>query len=130
MKIISWNVNGLRACINKGFYEFFEKEKPDFFCIQETKMQFGQALIEVKDYTQYWNSAIKKGYSGTLIFALKKANKEYYGIDGKYSDEGRIITLEYNHFYLVCIYSPNSQEQLKRLDYRMTFDDDLNRYLN
>lgn len=130
MKFISWNVNGLRACIDKGFYDFVKNENPDFMCVQETKMQEGQANVDIEGYYQYWNSADKKGYSGTLIFAKEKPLNVYYGINEKYSDEGRLVTLEYNDFYLVTIYSPNSQDELKRLDYRMVFEDDLKVYLN
>lgn len=130
MKLISWNVNGLRACISKGFYDFLEKELPDFFCIQESKMQQGQIIMKDLPYNIFYNDAEKKGYSGTMIFAKEKPLNVFYGIDEKYSDEGRLITLEYENFYLVTIYTPNSKEELKRLDYRMIFEDDLRAYLN
>ena len=130
MKLISWNVNGIRACINKGFLDFFKECDADFFCIQETKMQEGQADILIDGYHMYMNSAIKKGYSGTLIYAKKEPISVHYGLeDGKYNDEGRIITLEYPQFYLVNAYVPNSQDGLKRLDYRMIFEDDMRTYL-
>lgn len=129
MKLISWNVNGLRACIGHGFYEYLYKEKPDFFCVQETKMQPEQEELPLDGYIRYWNSADKKGYSGTLIMCKKEPINVIYGMNEKYSDEGRLITLEYDKFYLVNIYSPNSQEELKRLDYRMKFEDDLRAYL-
>jgi exodeoxyribonuclease III len=130
MKLISWNVNGLRACISKGFYDFLEKELPDFFCIQESKMQQGQIIMKDLPYNIFYNDAVKKGYSGTMIFAKEKPLNVFYGIDEKYSDEVRLITLEYENFYLVTIYTPNSKEELKRLDYRMIFEDDLRAYLN
>ena len=130
MKVISWNVNGIRACINKGFLDFFKECDADFFCIQETKVQEGQADILIDGYHMYMNSAIKKGYSGTLIYAKKEPISVHYGLeDGKYNDEGRIITLEYPQFYLVNAYVPNSQDGLKRLDYRMIFEDDMRAYL-
>lgn len=130
MKLISWNVNGLRACMNKGFIEYFNSVNADFFCIQETKMQENQANIEIPGYNKYMNSAIKKGYSGTLIYTKEKPINVIYGINGElYNDEGRIITLEYNNFYLVNAYVPNSQEGLKRLDYRMIYEDNLREYL-
>lgn len=131
MKFISWNVNGIRACIGKGFNDFFKEINADFFCIQETKMQEGQADLNIEGYDYYMNSAIKKGYSGTLIYTKHKPLSVSYGIDEKlYNDEGRIITLEYDKFYLVNVYVPNSQEELKRLDYRMEFEDNFRAYLN
>ncbi len=131
MKFISWNVNGIRACLNKGFMDFFKEADADFFSIQETKMQDGQADLKIEGYDYYMNSAIKKGYSGTLIYTKHKPLSVSYGIDGElYNDEGRIITLEYDKFYLVNVYVPNSQEQLKRLDYRMVFEDNFRKYLN
>ena len=131
MKFISWNVNGLRACMTKGFMDFFKESNADFFSIQETKMQEGQADLNIDGYDYYMNSAIKKGYSGTLIYTKHKPLSVMYGIDGKlYNDEGRIITLEYDKFYLVNVYVPNSQEELKRLDYRMEFEDNFRKYLN
>ncbi|MCB9498891.1 MAG: exodeoxyribonuclease III [Bacillales bacterium] len=129
MKFISWNVNGLRAAITKGFYDYLSIEKPDFLAVQETKMQEDQADISSFGYHLFWNSADKKGYSGTLIYAKEKPLEVYYGINGKYSDEGRLITLEYADFYFVTIYTPNSKEALERLDYRMVFEDDLREYL-
>ena len=131
MKFISWNVNGIRACLNKGFMDFFNSVDADFFSIQETKMQEGQADLNIEGYEYYMNSAIKKGYSGTLIYTKHKPINVTYGIDGElYNDEGRIITLEYDKFYLVNVYVPNSQEELKRLDYRMEFEDNFRTYLN
>ena len=131
MKFISWNVNGLRACMTKGFMDFFKNSNADFFSIQETKMQEGQADLNIEGYDYYMNSAIKKGYSGTLIYTKHKPINVTYGINGElYNDEGRIITLEYEKFYLVNVYVPNSQEELKRLDYRMEFEDNFRTYLN
>lgn len=129
MKFISWNVNGLRACINKGFMDYFNEQDPDFICLQEIKMQEGQLDINLDGYHTYFNYALKKGYSGTAIFTKHKPLNVFYGIEEKYSDEGRLITLEYDDFYLVTIYTPNSQDELKRLDYRMIFEDDLRKYL-
>ncbi len=129
MKLISWNVNGLRACKSKGFDEFFETENADIFCIQETKMQEGQADVEKLGYYHYMNSAEKKGYAGTLVYSKIKPINVIYGIKDKYNDEGRAITLEFENFYFVCCYVPNSQEGLKRLDYRMQFEDELKAYL-
>ena len=129
MKIISWNTNGLRACKNKGFDEFFERENADIFCVQETKMQEGQTELMKVVYHLYMNSAEKKGYSGTLVYSKKKPLSVTYGIDEKYNDEGMVITLEFEDFYLVNGYVPNSQEGLKRLDYRMIFEDDMRKYL-
>ena len=131
MKFISWNVNGIRACKQKGFDDFFKEIDADFFSIQETKCQEGQIDLNVEGYYTYMNSAIKKGYSGTAIFAKEKPLNVFYGIgsDGKYNDEGRVITLEYDSFYLVNAYVPNAQEELKRLDFRMQYEDDLREYL-
>src|SRR5690554_1473193 len=129
MKFVSWNVNGLRACIKKGFKDFFNDIDADIFAIQETKMQEEQKEFNFEGYYEYWNSAIKKGYSGTLIYAKKKPLNVYYGIDNKYNDEGRIITLEYDDFYFVTVYSPNSQRNLTRLNYRMQFEEDFRDYL-
>lgn len=130
MKLISWNVNGIRACMNKGFNDFFNEIDADIFCIQETKMQEGQADISIEGYYHYMSSAIKKGYSGTLVYTKIKPLAVIYGINGeKYNDEGRVITLEYDNFYLVNVYTPNSQDGLKRLDYRMIYEDDLRKYL-
>ena len=130
MKFISFNVNGLRACANKGFFDFLKAETPDFLCVQETKLQDGQMDLYVDGYYEFLNSAEKKGYSGTLIYAKNKPIAEIYGIDEKYNDEGRVITLEYENFYLVNAYVPNSQEELKRLDFRMVFEDDMREYLS
>jgi len=129
MKLVSWNVNGIRACINKGFLNFFDKVNADIFCVQETKMQEGQANLNQAEYYMFMSSAEKKGYSGTLVYSKERPLSFVKGIDGKYNDEGRIITLEYDNFYFVCCYVPNSQEELKRLDYRMVFEDDLREYL-
>lgn len=129
MKLISWNVNGLRACVGKGFFEFLEREQPDMMCLQETKLQPEQAP-EVEGYYDYWNSADKKGYSGTAIFSKTEPIAVTYdiGID-VHDHEGRVITAEYPEFYLVTVYVPNSQDGLKRLDYRMTWEDDFRAYL-
>jgi exodeoxyribonuclease-3 len=130
MKLISWNVNGLRACKTKGFDEYFNNENADIFCIQETKMQEGQADLEMPGYFRYMSSAIKKGYSGTCIYTKIKPINVVYGLeDGMYNDEGRVITLEFDKFYLVNAYVPNSQDGLKRLDYRMIYEDNLRNYL-
>ena len=129
MKFISWNVNGLRACHQKGFLDFFKEINADVFCIQETKLQEGQLDLNIEGYNYYLNSAIKKGYSGTLIYTKKKPINIIYGINDKYNDEGRVITLEFDNFYLVNAYVPNSQDGLKRIDYRMIFEDDLRDYL-
>ena len=137
MKFISWNVNGLRAVVGKNFADVFTSLDADFFCIQETKMQAGQLDIEFPGYRSYWNYAEKKGYSGTAIFARHEPLSVSYGI-GRWNDEngvevedleGRVITLEYPEFFLVTVYTPNSQDGLKRLDYRMTWDDAFRRYL-
>ena len=131
MKLISWNVNGIRACKEKGFDDFFNSVDADFLCVQETKAQPDQVKLDKDGYEFYMNSAIKKGYSGTLIYTKHKPLSVTYGIDGElYNDEGRIITLEYDNFYLVNVYVPNSQEELKRLDYRMEFEDLFRDYLN
>ncbi len=130
MKIISWNTNGLRACKNKGFDAFFDKEDADIFCVQETKMQEGQADLVKIGYRLFMSSAETKGYSGTLVYTKKEPLSVVYGIDGKYNDEGRVITLEFEDFYFVNAYVPNSGEELKRLDYRMVFEDDMRKYLS
>ena len=130
MKFISWNVNGFRAVLTKGFAEIFADLDADFFCLQETKMQPGQADFAPEGYHSYWFSAEKKGYSGTAVFAKKEPISVSYGIDGKHADEGRVITLEYEDFYLVCAYVPNAQDGLKRIDYRMQFEDDMREYLS
>ena len=130
MKFISWNVNGFRACLTKGFEEFFKEIDADFFCIQETKMQPGQAEFETPDYHQYWYSAEKKGYSGTAIFAKKEPLSVSYGLGIEEHDhEGRAITLEYEDFYLLCVYTPNAQRELARLSYRMEWEDALREYM-
>ena len=130
MKLISWNVNGIRACLNKGFADFFNIINADIFCIQETKMQEGQVEIDFPGYYQYWNSAIKKGYSGTAIFTKTKPISVSLGIDIEEHDkEGRVITLEFEKFYLVNVYTPNSQRELTRLEYRMTWEDEFKAYL-
>ena len=131
MKFISWNVNGLRACAGKGFDEVFNTLDADFFCLQETKMQPGQLDLEFLGYTSYWNSAEKKGYSGTAIYSRHTPLSVTYGIGIEEHDhEGRVITLEMPEFYLVCVYVPNSQDGLRRLDYRMRWEDDFREYLN
>ena len=130
MKLISWNVNGYRSVNEKGFDEFFDSESADIFCIQETKMQEDQADTEKSGYFKYMSSAIKKGYSGTLVYTKVKPISVVYGINDLYNDEGRVITLEYDNFYLVNVYVPNSQEELARLDYRMIFEDNFREYLN
>lgn len=130
MKLISWNVNGFRACLNKGFEQFFKDTDADFFCIQETKMQPGQASFEAEGYHQYWYSAEKKGYSGTAIFAKKEPISVKYGLGiDEHDHEGRAITLEYDDFYLLCVYTPNAQRELARLDYRMKWEDALRDYI-
>jgi exodeoxyribonuclease-3 len=130
MRIVSWNVNGLRAALNKGFMDFFQTVDADIFCLQETKMQPGQAEIDLPGYVEYWNSALKKGYSGTAIFAKKEPIAVTMDIGKEEHDrEGRVITLEYDNFYLVNTYAPNSQRGLVRLDYRMTWQDDFLAYL-
>ncbi|MBK5253670.1 MAG: exodeoxyribonuclease III [Peptostreptococcaceae bacterium] len=129
MKFISWNVNGFRACLKKGFEDFFYSVDSDFFCLQETKMQEGQADFSPEGYHQYFNSAIKKGYSGVAVFAKNEPLSVSMGINGNHNDEGRVLTLEYDDFFLVCCYTPNSKEKLARLDYRMEFEDDFRKYL-
>lgn len=125
MKLISWNVNGIRACVQKGFYEFFKEIDADIFCIQETKMQEGQLELQLDGYYQYWNSAEKKGYSGTAIFTKKEPICVQYGLGIEEHDrEGRVIIAEYEKFYLVTVYTPNSQNELARLPYRMTWEED------
>ena len=130
MKLISWNVNGLRAVMNKGFKEFFDSEDADVVCLQETKLQEGQIEYSPQNYFTYWNSAEKKGYSGTVVFTKEKPQKVSYGIGIEEHDkEGRVITLEYEKFYLVDCYTPNSQRELTRLEYRMKWEDDFRNYL-
>ena len=131
MKLISWNVNGLRACITKGFYDFFKQEDADIFCLGETKMQPGQADIETPGYHQYWNSAVKKGYSGVAIFAKQEPLSVQYGLGiEEHDQEGRVITLEFEDFWLVNVYTPNSKDGLLRLDYRMVWEDAFRAHLN
>ena len=130
MKLISWNVNGLRAVINKGFMDFFKKADADIFCVQETKMQEGQLELILDGYYQYWNSAEKKGYSGTAIFTKEKPLNVSYGLGIEEHDkEGRIINLEFENFYFVDCYTPNSKRELERLDYRMVWEDEVRKYL-
>lgn len=130
MKCISWNVNGLRACVGKGFLDFFKEADADIFCLQETKLQPGQIDLELPGYHQYWNYAEKKGYSGTAIFSKEEALRATYGIGVEEHDhEGRVITLEYPDFYFATVYTPNSQNELARLDYRMKWEDDFLAYL-
>ena len=130
MKLISWNVNGLRACCGKGFEDYFNRMEADFFCLQETKMQEGQLDLQFMGYQSYWNYAEKKGYSGTAIYTKHQPLSVAYGIGVEEHDhEGRVITLEMEQFYLITVYVPNSQDGLKRLDYRMTWEDDFLSYL-
>ena len=130
MKFISWNVNGFRSCLEKGFSEFFASQNADFFCIQETKMQVGQADFAPEGYFQYWYSAEKKGYSGTAVFTKKEPLSVRYGIGiPEHDTEGRAITLEYEDFYLLCVYTPNAQRELARLSYRMEWEDALRAYI-
>ena len=130
MKLISWNVNGIRACLTKGFEEFFKKTDADIFCIQETKCQPDQIDLEFEGYKSYWNSAEKKGYSGTAIFTKKEPIKVTYGIGIEEHDkEGRVITLEFEKFYMITIYTPNAKRELERLDYRMIWEDEIRKYL-
>lgn len=130
MKLISWNVNGIRACVGKGFLEFFKEADADIFCIQESKMQAGQLELDLPGYHQYWNYAEKKGYSGTAIFTKRKPLSETYGMGMEEHDkEGRVITLEFEDFYIVTVYTPNSQNELARLDYRMTWEEAFLAYL-
>lgn len=131
MKLISWNVNGLRACINKGFYDYFQASGADIFCLQETKMQPGQAEIVSEGYHQYMNSAVRKGYSGTMVFTRKEPLSVTFGLGiEEHDQEGRVITCEYEDFYLMTCYTPNSKDGLARLDYRMVWEDDFRAYLH
>ncbi len=131
MKLISWNVNGIRACLNKGFNDFFKEINADIFCIQETKCQEGQVELEYEGYESFWNSAEKKGYSGTAVFTKIKPLSVKYGIGIEEHDkEGRVITLEFENFYLVNIYTPNSKRELERLDYRQVWEDEIRKYLS
>lgn len=129
-KFISWNVNGIRACVTKGFSDSFKELDADIFCLQETKLQQGQIELELEGYHQYWNYAEKKGYSGTAVFTKEEPISVFYGMDkAEHDTEGRLITLEFPEFYFVCCYTPNAQDGLKRLDYRMKWEDDLREYL-
>ena len=130
MRLVSWNVNGLRAVMGKNFMEFFNEIDADIFCLQETKLQEGQIEMDLPGYYQYWNYAEKKGYSGTAIFTKKEPVSVSYGIGiDEHDHEGRVITLEFEDFYMVTVYTPNSQDELKRLDYRMKWEDDFRAYL-
>lgn len=129
MKLISWNVNGFRACLNKGFADIFGKIDADIFCIQETKMQPDQADFSPEGYEKCFFSAVKKGYSGTAVYTRVKPINITFGVDSKHMDEGRVITCEFESFYLLCCYTPNAQNELKRIDYRMEFEDDLREYM-
>ena len=130
MKLVSWNVNGIRACLNKGFDDFFKEVNADIFCIQETKCQEGQVDLEYDGYESFWNSAEKKGYSGTAVFTKIKPLSVKYGIGIEEHDkEGRVITIEFDKFFLVNIYTPNSKRELERLDYRQVWEDEIRKYL-
>ena len=130
MRLVSWNVNGIRACVQKGFLEFFREADADIFCLQETKLQAGQIELDLEGYEQYWNYAVKKGYSGTAVFTKKKPLNVTYGIGiEEHDQEGRVITLEFEEFYFVTVYTPNSQNELARLDYRMKWESDFLAYL-
>ena len=130
MKFISWNVNGLRACVTKGFQDFFNTSQADFFCLQETKLQAGQIQMDLPEYQQFWNYAEKKGYSGTAIFAKDQPLAVTYGVGVEELDtEGRLITLEYPHFYLITCYTPNAQQGLARIDHRLKWDEAFRNYL-
>ncbi len=130
-KFISWNVNGIRACVQKGFLDSFKELDADIFCLQETKLQAGQIELDLPGYHQYWNYAEKKGYSGTAVFTKEEPVSVFYGMDkAEHDTEGRLITLEYKSFYFMCCYTPNAQDGLKRIDYRMKWEDDLREYLS
>ena len=130
LKFISWNVNGIRACVQKGFLDYFKEMDADIFCLQETKMQAGQLELELPGYHQYWNSAVKKGYSGTAIFTKKEPLSVAYGIGiEEHDQEGRVITLEFDDYYFITVYTPNSQNELARLPYRMKWEEDFLAYL-
>ena len=130
MRLISWNVNGLRACVGKGFLDFFNEIRADAVCLQETKMQPDQLTLELEGYQQYWNSAVKKGYSGTAVFTKMPPLSVKNGMDiPEHDNEGRVITCEFEKFYLVTVYTPNAQSELARLDYRMTWDDAFREFL-
>lgn len=130
MKLVSWNVNGIRACVKKGFLDYFHDVDADIFCIQESKLQEGQIDLELEGYHQFWNYAERKGYSGTAVFSKEKPLSVRYGIgDRDYEEEGRTITLEYDHFYLVNVYTPNSKRDLSRLAYRLLWEEEIRAYL-
>lgn len=129
MKLISWNVNGIRACVRKGFLDYFQEVNADVFCIQETKLQEGQIDLQLEGYYQYWNYAIKKGYSGTAVFTKQKPLSVSYGVDQDSEEEGRIVTLEFEHCYVVNVYTPNSKRDLKRLNERLQWEDNLRAYV-
>ena len=129
MKIVCWNVNGFRAVMTKGFEDIFNNLDADIFCLNETKLQPSQVTFKPEGYSSYWSSAQRPGYSGTAVFTRREPISVSYGIDGKYSDEGRVITVELDELYLVCAYVPNAGEELRRLDYRMEFEDDMRAYL-
>ena len=130
MKLISWNVNGIRACVKKGFLDFFKETDADIFCLQETKLQEGQIELELEGYHQYWNYAERKGYSGTAIFTKQEPLSVSYGLGiEEHDQEGRVITLEFDNFYMVTVYTPNSKNELLRLDYRMVWEDEFRSYL-
>ncbi len=131
MKLISWNVNGLRACIKKGFLDFFEQSDADFFCLQETKLSEGQLTLDLPGYRQYWNYAQKKGYSGTAIFAKREPDSVSYGLGiDELDDEGRLITLEYPEFYLITCYTPNAQRELARISHRLNWEEHFREYVS
>lgn len=130
MKLISWNVNGIRACVKKGFLDYFNEQNADIFCIQESKLQEGQIELPLEGYHQYWNYAVKKGYSGTAIFTKKEPLSVSYGLNiEEHDQEGRVITLEFDNFFMVTVYTPNSQTELARLSYRMKWEDDFKSYI-
>ncbi|WP_223068192.1 exodeoxyribonuclease III [Paenibacillus caui] len=130
MKLVSWNVNGLRACVNKGFQDYFHQVDADLFCVQETKLQDGQICLELgEEYLQYWNYALKKGYSGTAVFSKIKPLSVRYGLEEETEPEGRIITLEFEAFYLVNVYTPNAKRDLSRLDYRLEWENRIRSYI-
>lgn len=130
MKLISWNVNGIRACVKKGFLDFFKETDADIFCLQETKLQEGQIELELEGYHQYWNYAERKGYSGTAIFTKQEPRSVSYGLGiEEHDQEGRVITLEFDNFYMVTVYTPNSKNELLRLNYRMVWEDEFRSYL-
>ncbi len=131
MKLISWNVNGIRACMGKGFQDFFSSIDADIFAIQESKMQEGQLKLELPDYKQYWNFAVRKGYSGTAVFTRQEPENVEYGMGiEKHDSEGRLITLDMGSYYFITVYVPNSQNELKRLDYRMEWEDDFRQFVS